>query len=98
MIIYKKSWCLILLAILLLGIAPNVYAQSEDVTVTTEIEYTFAHNAHFVAQILSEEPIENVILLTRPISSQVTQAITAVLDRSEDGITADVELNLDEVK
>jgi hypothetical protein len=98
LIIYKKSWCLILIAVLSSVFTPDVYAQSEDVHVTTEIEYAFADKARFVSQLLSPEPIENVILFTRSESSQVTQAITAILDRSEGEITAEVRLNLDEVK
>ena len=98
MIIYKKSWCLILIAILLAGIAPDVYAQSEDVHVITEIEYTFADKAHFVSRISSMDPIENVTLFTRSGSSQDTQTITAILERSESEITAEVSLNLDDVK
>ena len=98
MIIYKKSWCLILLAILLSSVTPDVYAQSEGVHVTTEIEYTFADKAHFVSQISSPDPIENVILFTRPESSQDTQSIPAILDRSVSETTAEVWLNLDEVK
>ena len=98
MIIYKKAWCLILLAILFSVFTPDVYAQSEDVHVTTEVEYTFAHRAHFISQISSLAPIENAILFLRPESSQVTQAISAILDKSESEITAEVWLNLDEVK
>ncbi len=84
--------------ILLLSIVPDVYAQSDGVHVTTEIEYIFADKAHFVSRISSIEPIENVTLFTRSESSQVTQAISAILDRSKSEITAEVWLNLDEVK
>jgi hypothetical protein len=98
LIIYKKVWYLALLLILLLLIAPDVYAQSDGVHVTTEIEYIFADKAHFVSRISSIEPIENVTLFTRSESSQVTQAISAILDRSKSEITAEVWLNLDEVK
>lgn len=98
MIIYKKFWCLILLAILGSVFAHNVYAQSDGVPVTTEIDYTFGDQAHFVSQISSLDPIENVILFTRPERSQVTQTMIAVFERSEEGMTAEVWLNLDEVK